>query len=204
MPFYQRKSPRRKKYDYTSPWGYFITICTKDREHYFGEIHDGKMVLNKLRKYCAHEIQNIKNNRKSVEIHEYIVMPNHVHILMVMNEFDKTMNTGYKIKPDSRRDGLVGHPKNHENNTWLGCVTNASLQNNQIIVRHKNYQWPHIWSIIGTFKWNITKYAKQNNIPFARQSSYHDHIIRNEKSYNNIKYYIQTNPEKWEDDVFYK
>lgn len=54
------------------------------------------------------------------------------------------------------------------------------------------------------FKWNITKYAKQNDLPFQRQSRYHDHIIRNEKSYNNIKYYIQTNPEKWNDDIFYK
>ena len=75
------------------------------------------MILNKLGKYCVNEIRNIETQRKTVEIHEYIVMPNHVHILMILEQFDETMNTGYKIKFDSRRDGLVGHPKNHGNNT---------------------------------------------------------------------------------------
>lgn len=202
MPLPKRKSPRLKEYDYTSPGWYFITICTKDREHYFGEVHNKKMVLNALGAYCAQEIQNIKTRRKNVEIHEYIVMPNHVHILMIMNEFDKTENIWYKQKIDNCRDGLVGHPHHNENTHLDGRVTNASLQD-QTIIHHNNYQWPLLWSIIGTLKWNITKYAKQKNIPFKRQPRYHDHIIRNETLYNNIKYYIQTNPEKWENDMFY-
>ena len=91
MPYYQRKSPRRKEYDYTSPGVYFITICTKDREHYFGEIEKGEIekgeiILNQLGKYCAQEIMLLETKRKNVEIHEYIVMPNHVHMIMVMNE----------------------------------------------------------------------------------------------------------------------
>jgi hypothetical protein len=51
-----------------------------------------------------------------------------------------------------------------------------------------------LWSIIRNIKSRVTKYANQNNITFARQSRYHDHIIRNENEYNRIKYYIQTNP----------
>jgi hypothetical protein len=50
------------------------------------------------------------------------------------------------------------------------------------------------------FKGAITKYANQNNIPFSRQSRYHDHVIRNESSYEKIKYYIQSNPQNWEQD----
>jgi len=55
----QRKVIRRKGYDYTSEETYFITICTKDREQYFGKIKDGEMILNELGKYtweCRKEI----------------------------------------------------------------------------------------------------------------------------------------------------
>jgi len=98
------------------------------------------MILNQLGKYCAQEIMLLETKRKNVEIHEYIVMPNHVHMIMIMKQFDKTLNIGYTIKTIPRRDDLVGHPKNHGNKTQLGCVTNASLQEKQIIIRHKNYQ----------------------------------------------------------------
>jgi hypothetical protein len=53
---------------------------------------------------------------------------------------------------------------------------------------------------INAFKWNVTKFANANNIPFARQSRYHDHIIRNENEYDRITYYIQTNPQHREKD----
>ena len=52
------------------------------------------------------------------------------------------------------------------------------------------------------FKGAITKYANAHNIPFARQSRYHDHIIRNSTEYDRIEYYIQTNPENREKDRF--
>jgi REP element-mobilizing transposase RayT len=98
----QRKSPRAQRYDYTSPGGYFVTICTKDRVHYFGEIcrdafvthpNEGRsiMVLNDLGKICSQEIENM-SNRMTVDIHEYIVMPNHIHLLLVMSHFTEDMN----------------------------------------------------------------------------------------------------------------
>lgn len=88
----QRKSPRAQRYDYTSPGGYFITICTKDREHYFGEIENGKMILNELGKYSYDEIERLAT-RKTVDIHEWIVMPNHIHILLIMSDFTENINT---------------------------------------------------------------------------------------------------------------
>jgi putative transposase len=86
-----RISPRASRYDYTSPGGYFVTICTKDRVHYFGEINNGEMILNDLGKICSQEIENM-SNRITVDIHEYIVMPNHIHLLLVMSHFTKDMN----------------------------------------------------------------------------------------------------------------
>jgi putative transposase len=79
-----RKSPRRSKYDYTSPGGYFITICTAGRQHYFGEIIDGNMKLNELGKICEQQIKQIEMMRSYINIHEFIVMPNHVHLLLIL------------------------------------------------------------------------------------------------------------------------
>jgi REP element-mobilizing transposase RayT len=70
---------------------YFVTICTKDRVHYFGHIVDNTMILSDIGEICDHEIQQL-NNRKTVDVHEYIVMPNHVHILLYMGEFTQKIN----------------------------------------------------------------------------------------------------------------
>jgi putative transposase len=95
MP-HTRKSPRASRYDYTSSGGYFVTICTKDREHYFGEIIDGNMILNDLGIYTNTEIQRL-SERKSVDIHEQIVMPNHIHLLLIMHDFGHKLKTLWNV-----------------------------------------------------------------------------------------------------------
>jgi hypothetical protein len=62
------------------------------------------------------------------------------------------------------------------------------------------YKGPTLSSIIKIFKWNVTKFAESYNKGFARQSRYHDRIIRNSTEYDRIAYYIQTNPENWNKD----
>ncbi len=107
------------------------------------------------------------NKRQNVEIHEFVIMPNHVHIIICLSNCTHDMNIGY------RRDGLVGRPQNDgivcgRQNDGIVCgrATSASLQE---IVKHENYTGPLLGNIINSFKLNITKYANANNIPFARQ-----------------------------------
>ena len=80
------KSPRRKDYDYTSPGWYFITICTKDREHYFGEIQNEEMILNKLGEYTRQYRNNIPNHHPYVDIHKFVCMPNHIHRILIIRD----------------------------------------------------------------------------------------------------------------------
>jgi len=188
MPYFSRVSPRRQDYDYTSSGAYFVTICTKDRVHYFWEIVDGQMILNTLWTYCYDEMYLLSENRRTIDIHSYIIMPNHVHILLMISDFHDDMNTGY------RRDDLAGRPHN------IGHATSVSLPID--IVRRNDYVWPSLWSIINVFKWTVTKYAKANDITFGRQPRYHDHIIRNTAEYDNICRYIKNNPQKWGEDRF--
>jgi REP element-mobilizing transposase RayT len=78
---YRIASARRQKWDYRCDASYFITICTKNRAHYFGEINDGKMELSHLGILADVFWNEITNHAKSVKLDEFVVMPNHVHVL---------------------------------------------------------------------------------------------------------------------------
>ena len=81
--FHHRRSIRLKGYDYSADGLYFITICTKDKNHYFGRVIDGKMVLNERGQIVNNEWLNTINIRQGeVILHEYIVMPNHFHAII--------------------------------------------------------------------------------------------------------------------------
>jgi len=75
----------------------------------------------------------------------------------------------------------------------------ASLQKNKFGPQSQN-----LASIVRGFKSGVTTYARKNNIEFAWQSRYYDHIIRNYKSWKKIRQYIQQNPNNWLDDEKYK
>ena len=182
MPTYSRKSPRAKWHDYTAGGGYFITICTKDREHYFGEIDDGQIILHLLWQCCYDEIKKLWE-RNTIDVHEWVVMPNHVHILLVIKE----------------RSVGADHQSALKNGNWYykgGLLNKGDLQN-------RPYNGPSVSSLVKLFKWKISKFAIKNNIIFAWQRSFYDHIIRNEGEYERIKYYIQQNPEKRAEDKFH-
>lgn len=82
MIFFNRKTPRAQRYDYTTKWMYFVTICTKNRDKYFWRIENENIILSEIWKICENELKIMLQKRKDIEIHNYIIMPNHVHILL--------------------------------------------------------------------------------------------------------------------------
>ena len=83
-----RKSPRLKNWDYSSDAAYYITICTKNREHYFGEIKNGKMHVSPAGAIADVLWHEIKNHAKNIELGEFVVMPNHIHGILILNGND--------------------------------------------------------------------------------------------------------------------
>lgn len=77
-----RRSIRLKEYDYSEPGEYFVTICTKDRVHLFGNIDSDGMHENELGNVVRHCWIEIPNHFPNVELDEFVVMPNHVHIVI--------------------------------------------------------------------------------------------------------------------------
>lgn len=79
-----RKTLRLQNFDYSSNGLYFITVCTYGRENYFGKIIDGTMHLSLCGKVAEEEIRNVNLRRKDqfIEIDKYVVMPNHIHLII--------------------------------------------------------------------------------------------------------------------------
>ena len=183
----QRKSPRARWHDYSGA-DYFVTFCTKNRELYFGDVVDGQMVLSEIGEWAVTQIEQTAIIRQNeVEIPMFVVMPNHVHLIVVFNGVSPCRDTsnvsasnvsGLKIiKPDiSDARGA---------SLWFGP------------------QSGNLPSVVRGIKSAVTKYANEHGISFAWQSRYHDHIIRNQMEMNRIADYIETNPLRWEMDQFY-
>ncbi|MCX6122782.1 MAG: transposase [Ignavibacteriales bacterium] len=82
----QRKSIRLKEFDYSQPGEYFVTICTKNHNCIFGSIVSGKMDLNDRGKIVDRCWKGILEHFSNVELDEYVVMPNHIHGILILNE----------------------------------------------------------------------------------------------------------------------
>ncbi len=87
----KRKSTRLKNYDYSTPGAYFITICTKNRRCIFsdisvGAIHESPVLTLKEYGKIADRIIQTLDNRFNIEIPKYVIMPNHIHLLVVITD----------------------------------------------------------------------------------------------------------------------
>lgn len=202
---YRIQSARLQGYDYGSSGAYFITICTKNRIHFFGKIVETdsnppqngidrnshqKMELNDIGILVENEWLKTIELRPdmNLQLDAYVVMPNHFHGIIIIG--DNQYNTG--------RDGLQSVSMGNINNNTKDGLQSGSTQN-VFGTQSKN-----IASIIRGFKSAVTKNARLLNPTFEWQTRFHDHIIRDEKSFNNIHYYICNNPKKWKEDTFYK
>lgn len=171
------KSNRLKWYDYSLGWAYFITICTKYREDCFWEIVSGQSVLNDIGNVVKNEILNIPKFRKNVELDEFIIMPNHIHLILFL--FDG-------------RDVSLKHLNE----------TDIKNENQIFTAQYFSEISPKKWTvgnIVKLFKWYSKK--KINALyssDFVWQSNFYDHIIRNEKELYKIRQYIINNPLKYE------
>lgn len=76
-------SRRTDDWDYTQPAAYFVTICTADRMHLFGTVEEGRMSLNVPGRIAAEEWQRSETIRDRVHLDAFVVMPNHLHGIVV-------------------------------------------------------------------------------------------------------------------------
>ena len=189
----QRKSPRATWHDYNGG-RYFVTFCTKNHDLYFGDVVDGKMELSEIGQWTAKQIEQTAIIRQNdVEIPLFVVMPNHVHLIVVYNRVVPCRDAS------NASESIVSTILNKTNETDARGKTDARGASLRFGPQSGN-----LASVVRGIKSAVTKYANEHDIPFAWQPRYHDHIIRNWMEMNHIANYIQNNPMKWEMDRFYK
>lgn len=197
---YRIPSARLQTWDYSNNGAYFITICTQNREHFFGSIHNGIVQLSEIGKLAEYYWIEISNHFSFVELGNFVVMPNHVHGIIILNNI-----------PDSVETRFIASKNIETTNETPGEICNetrliASLQGNGGgFSGDKNPMInDNISKIIRWYKGRCSFEFRKIKPNFGWQSRFHDHIIRNSKSFDIIQNYIFENPLNWENDKFYK
>ena len=154
-----RRPNRIPHFDYSTPGAYFITICTKNRQKIFWENVGASIArpqtprLSPAGRIVEQAIKNIKHHYPAISVDHYVLMPNHIHLLLQINT--------------------------HENGRPMVAPTIST-----VIQQVKGY----VTKQLGVSVW---------------QKLFHDHVIRNEWEYQEIRTYIDNNPTQWELDCFY-
>lgn len=86
----QRKNLRLRDFDYSQAGYYFITICTANKRHVFGQIINGTMVLNEFGNVTSSCIEEIPNHIENTIIDKYVVMPNHIHLILIVQDINSS------------------------------------------------------------------------------------------------------------------
>lgn len=178
-----RRSVRLKGYDYSQAGAYFVTICTKDKECLLRAVAAGKMHLNDHGKIAMKCWDDLPNHYSHIESDEFVVMPNHIHGIIIIVGAQLIAPSGMN-RPAYNRDTI-------NQNKHQGVINHA----------------PTVGEIVRSFKARCTYAINQirniSGIP-VWQRNYYEHIIRSEIELNKIREYIINNSLNWEADENYK
>jgi len=189
---YRIDTTRLPSWDYGANAPYFVTICTKNREKFFGKIINNSVRLSPIGKIAQKYWLEIPKHFPFVKLDKFIIMPNHIHGIIIIN---KNVETQYFVSPKNTNDPNV------ETQNIAG--TNVETQNIASLQKNKfGPQSQNLASIVRGFKSGVKSYTTKNNLEFAWQPRYYDHIIRDYESLERIRKYIQLNPNRWLDDEY--
>jgi len=190
---HNRHSIRLRGYDYTQAGWYYVTICTQNKLYLFGKIINGKMVLNDAGKMINNNWMDLLNRFSFITHDEYIIMPNHIHGIIVLKNdvgaslvdapntpnMNLTNNSPDIIKQNFINDKGAGTgpaPTQYGLSDVIGAF--KSITTHEYIIGVRNSNWP--------------KFKKR-----LWQRNYYEHIIRNNSDLNRVRKYIIDNPQKW-------
>lgn len=176
---HDRKYQRAKWHDYAGGI-YFITFCTKGMIQYFGHVDRQVMYHSPIGRYLCEQIEQLSQHYAYCRVLRYVVMPNHVHLLVYIDS--------EKVSEKKRTQQIFQS---------IDSSQNTSTFHRQIALTQS---WVSV--VLGGLKSAVTRYAHQAGLSIQWQRSFHDHIVRNHDEYDKIAQYIDTNPQRWERDIY--
>jgi REP element-mobilizing transposase RayT len=217
-----RNSLRLKGYDYSQPGAYFVTICTENGVSYLGNIVDGITVSYPISDVIREICQEIPEKFQGVDLDAFIIMPNHVHGIVIINKECRDMIHQAPMDNFIKNNnvGLMNQAptKNHSIDK-KGCLINQARAKNRVPAkgqiskinqaliknRYRTKNWNlmqdskrTVGKIIRYFKAKTAKIVHDKFFPsFQWQRSYYEHMVRSAQELNSIREYIINNPIKW-------
>ncbi|MBK6838867.1 MAG: hypothetical protein IPG90_11965 [Bacteroidetes bacterium] len=214
---YRNESIRLQHWDYANAGAYFITICTKNRAHFFGEIIDGEMHLNEIGKIAKQEWIKTPDIRPdmNLKLGEFVVMPNHFHAVLIIGENQYNQQNDFTQFHVIGGDAMHCVPTNHMKlcgapqnkfgpqsknlaSVIRGYKSSVTTRVKKMMAANLNTQ-----NTIGCEN-HVSSILKNRKFILCRQPRFYEHIIRNDRAFYNIQKYIVDNPMKWQEDRFSK
>ncbi len=186
---YRSASARAQWWNYGWDGAYFITICTQNRKHHFGEIQNGKMILSPMGVLAYILWHEIPHHTQFVALGDLVVMPNHIHGILII---DKPEGMLHATSPQPLQPVRTLHATSQQQQQ----PKNQKMSD--ISPKSKT-----VSSIIRSYKSAVTFHGNRLGLENGWQSRFHDHIIRNDAAYQRISDYIVSNPENWGKDKFH-
>jgi REP element-mobilizing transposase RayT len=182
MPFdpdlYHRRSIRLPAHDYSGNGPYFVTICTIGRQSLFGTVKDGAMGMNELGWIAWEEWEKSAEIRKEIEIGPFVVMPNHLHGIVTINQ-------------DANSSTSIGGRKPANISADIGKLAGPMLHSRSL------------GSFIGGYKAVTTRMYNRligTSDTLLWQRNYHERVVRTDSEMERIWAYIENNPQQWSID----
>lgn len=159
---YRIETARLKEWNYSTPWWYYVTINTKNHVEYFGRIENGKMILNEFGKIAENCWKDIPKHFSNTELDYYIIMPNHIHGIIIINKMVETRHASSLQEKHVTLSNIVG--------SFKSAVTN---QIHEIGFTEFKWQSRFYDHIIRNEKelFNIRKYIQQNPIKWELEKN---------------------------------
>ncbi len=177
---YRVESARLKGWNYSAEGLYFVTLCTKDRQPFFGAITEGKLLLSAIGIMAGQYWLEIGDHHPNAITGDFVVMPNHVHGIVELTQPQDA------VSADGREDVAC--------NVSTGSADMAAI----------SPQVGSLGAIVRSYKATVSRWGRRNGYDdFAWQPRFHDHIIRDERSLQHIRQYILDNPTSWLEDENY-
>jgi len=176
-----------------------VTICTRDRGCIFGDINEREIQFNEYGKIAYGALQKISEYIENIELDNYIVMPNHIHVILINpgnacrgGVSPPLHETTEKVR--TYKQGEIRRANKKDRITW----TTMTNQGGETPPLHRT-----LGQIVAYYKYQTTKEINRiRNTPGIPiwQRNYYEHIIRNENELNRIREYILNNPLQWDND----
>jgi putative transposase len=183
---YRRKSFRLQGYDYRCEGMYFVTICTKDRYPYFGVIQDGTMIQSEIGKIVYENWLKISEFSPHVILDEFVVMPNHIHGILVI-----------QTSVSTSKNSEVASIRNDTKNEFMSAISPKSGSVSRILNSYKGACTKQIRELATSSEIIQTRH---DAMAFGWQPKFYDRVIRNDDEWHRIQDYIVQNPINWKND----